>query len=416
MYKSWIWNSMILLLLSTALCAQSGELQKGIQAFEKQDFPKALQYFQIVLNTEAQLKGNTAAEAYLYRAKTQMALLQQAVQSGQEEAIERQQHALILAAQDLEAATEKNQDKKFAKTIDAEQERLYLGLLQGGAGFLQRLYQDADLNAASRAALLDAAQRYLAAAKKLRPSSYRAYDLYGQVMMLKRDNESAEQHYLLAIEKYNSQPSASPDLQHYNVYANLALLEMQGRQTKQALAYLDEGKRRLQAAYQQSQDSSSYQLVYNGLEKLELDIYLNSPELLDPALLKFKTALEQNPKDYLLQMAYAGLLEKKGNAQEALSHYQKASELKADFLPHYNIGIIHLKSAQAQQKAIEGEATEAEIASLKAQYEQALQAFEKAHELAPKDLPTLEALVLISSRLEMKEAYLAYRNKKKALQ
>lgn len=427
MNSYWRWLSLCLVLIvNSSAFAQNAEVKNGIQSYEAGDFPKALQYFQIAINAEAQLKGNKAAEAYLYRAKTRTALLKQAAQSGNEEAIKEHQHAMILAFQDLVSAGEKNEQKKLGELIDQEKALLYAGLLEGGAGFLDRLYQDQGLNSAVRNQLLDAAQRYLSAAIKLQEDRYSAYNWYGQVMMLKRDNESAQKYFQLAIEKHKGSPPTKADLLHFNIFANLALLDMQERKVEQALQWLEQGKSGLQAAHQLAKSDSDqdqkllqqqFDKLSNDFEQLELDIYLHSPEHKDQAIEKFKAAVAEDSNNFNLRIAYANLLEAENKIDQAVTQYQKAAELAPkNFLPQYNIGVIYLKQAAELQKSIEGEADSKKLEQLKAQYQKSLDALEKAHQLAPKDLETLKALVLVTGRLEMKEAYLKYRNLKRALQ
>lgn len=426
MKSYWRWVSLCLLfIINSSAFAQNAEVNDGIKSYEAADYPKALQYFQIAINSEAQLKGNKAAEAYLYRAKTRTALLKEAAHLGKEEAVKKHQHALILAFQDLQAAGEKNEQKKLGKLIDQEKAMLYAGLLQGGAGFLDRLYQDKSLNSKVRTELLDAAQRYLSAAMKLQEDRYPAYNWYAQVMMLKRDNESALKYFKLAIEKYEANPPAKSDLPHFNIFANLALLDMQERKSEQALQWLDRGKIDLQAAYKLAKNDNEldqkllqqqFDKLSNDFQQLELDIYLHSPKYKDQAIEKFEKAVAENPDNFNLRIAYASLLEAEKQIDQAVTQYQKATELAPkNFLPQYNIGVIYLKKAAELQKSIEGEDNPEKLKQLTVKYQSSLEALEKAHQLAPKDFETLKALVLVTGRLEMKEAYLKYRNLKNAL-
>jgi tetratricopeptide (TPR) repeat protein len=425
MKKAWSWAILCIVLgFSMNSFAQHAELKDGIKSYESGDYQKALQYFQIAINAEAQLKGNKAAEAYLYRARTHTALLQEAAKSGDEEAVKKNQDALILAYQDLESAEAKNTNDKFAKEIENEQTILYAGLLQGGASFLQTIYQDPSLSPETKSQLLDIAQRYLAAAKKLQPERYPAYSWYGQVMMLKRDNESALENFEESITKYKANPPEKIDLEYYNVYANLALLAMQKREAKKALELLTEGMSELKTAFEQAQKEENsdqealkqkHQILKNDLQQLELDIYLHSPEFNSQAIIKFAQAVQEEPENYNLRMSYAKLLEERKDSKAAIEQYQKATEINnSDFIPYYNIGIIQLKQGAKLQQQL-NEPSEAELQQLKNFYQEAFEALEKAHQLAPKDLPTLEGLVLVTGRLEMKEAYLKYRNLKKSL-
>lgn len=419
-------HSLYLLLLSLffigSLSAQNQELQNAEDAFAKQDYAKTMQHLSILLNAPQQLRGDEPAQVYMLRAKTHINILHNAIKAENEELMEANRDNYILAYQDLLEAKRKVVSEAIKKEIVDLSGLLQINLRHLGAQFLTDVYYNDKLNKEARTALLDEAQKYLMACIVLMPEDYLSYDFYGQVMMLKRNREGALKYFKLASSNYKLN-STSPDYGHFRVYANMAILYMQTKEVDDALEILNIGRIQLKNAYKQAGDTTDnqdYQRILQNMMDVEMDIYLNAPNKRPEALAKFKAAVNEKPDDYTLRLAYAGLLEQDKQTAESIAQYKAALELEENgFVALYNLGIIYLNQGlTAQQKASETTpASDKTTLTEEAQalYRLAVPILKRAHENKADDLPTLEALVLVTARLGMEEEYKHYRGLRKKL-
>lgn len=411
------------------LQAQNQELKNAEEAFARQDYAKTMQHISIMLNAPKQMRGDDLFKLHLLRAKTYINIFHNAIKAEHEELIEANRDNYIWAYQDILAA---KQLSHSATSEDVEALNEVAAYLQGslrlsGAGFLNNVYTNTSLNTAARAELLDEAQKYLLAAIKLDPKDYLTQDFYGQVMMLKRDRETALKYFKESISNYKiGSVDKDPDFSHFRVYANIAILYMQNKELEPALQILETGKTKLKEVHDKYKLKNSlveldYQQMYKKIVDIEMDIYLNAPSKRGEALSKFEKAVAETPKDYALRLAYASLLEQDNQREKAIEQYQMAIEInKTGFLAYFNLGILYLNQGLEQHQQSNEATAEAEKASWKEKatnnYQLALPLLRNANDANPSDLPTLEALVLLTARLGLEEEYKFYRNQKKELE
>jgi predicted Zn-dependent protease len=411
------------------LQAQNQELKNAEDAFAKQDYAKTMQHISIMLNAPKQLRGDDLFKLHLLRAKTYINIFHNAIKAENEELIEANRDNYILAYQDiLEAKLLSN----TATSTSIEELNEVSGYLQGslrlsGAGFLNNVYSNTSLNTAARVELLDEAQKYLLAAIKLDPKDYLTQDFYGQVMMLKRDKETALKYFKESISNYKILAlEKTPDFSHFRVYANMAILYMQNKELEPALQILEAGKKKLNEVYDKSKLKNDlveldFQRAQQNMIDIEMDIYLNAPSKRVEALVKFEKALAETPKDYSLRLAYASLLEQDNQKEKAIEQYKSAIETnKIGFFAYFNLGILYLNNGLEQYQQSNEVTAEVEKASWKEKamndFQLALPVLKNANDANPRDVPTLEALVLVTARLGLEEEYKFYRNQKKELE
>lgn len=136
-----------------------------------------------------------------------------------------------------------------------------------------------------------------------------------------------------------------------------------------------------------------------------LNIYLNSGKDQE-AFAQNEAAIKANPGNAVLYYIKGNLADKMGNKEVAVAAYKKAIELKVDYFDaNYNLGAMYFnEGAELSNKANSippNKVTEYETAKKKfeAKFKEALPYLEKAHELNPNDMGTMQSLRQIYTRL-----------------
>jgi tetratricopeptide (TPR) repeat protein len=156
-----------------------------------------------------------------------------------------------------------------------------------------------------------------------------------------------------------------------------------------------------------------------SLKILELNYYLQNGDFQN-GIPAFEKAVKDNPTNEDIAIAYANMLEKKGDNDAALKVYQNVLSFSPNsFNANYNLGAMYVNKAAELSKKSNEEKDEKKImayqAQIKEQFNLSLPYMEKSHELAPEDLSVIQALIQITTYLEMNEASMKYITLKKKL-
>jgi len=170
-------------------------------------------------------------------------------------------------------------------------------------------------------------------------------------------------------------------------------------------------------AYLAKNDSTdALNILKEGFEKypdnsniiVELvNYYLTSGES-QQAMEYLQLAKKNDPTNASLYFAEGTLHEKMGNPDKAMESYKKAIEVDSTFFnAYYNLGVLFFnKSVKLYEKANEIMDND-KYAKAKAEADEVLNKaipyMEKAHQLNPKDVSTMETLKMIYYRLQMKD-------------
>ena len=412
----------MLMLCNFLISSAQETLKTADEYFKKQDYEKALQYLQIMLNNPQQLKGDEHCFALLLKAKSQLNLLDRAVKNKDNKNIEKYKDAYFLAYQDLIEARKFMIGESAKKEAESFGNYLHRSITNLGAGILNTIYSDAKMTQSAKDASLDEAQKYLMAAISLKPNDYSAYDFYGQVMMLKKADDDALAYFEKSKKYFAESKSNSTDLGHFRVYGNIAIIQLNRKNGAEALKTIETAKNNLESHYQRinkkdSLSNKEYLGMKSLLQNIENDIYLNSPELAKKAIEKFNNQIKTNPSELSARFSLAQVYEQQKMYSEAAAEYE--SLLKIDStnrLANYNLGILYLNEAMGIESKINAENVDPK---LKSKFTNLLQRSEsllkKALGSEEKDLDCIDALLKIYSRLQDKDAYLYYRNLKTAL-
>lgn len=142
-----------------------------------------------------------------------------------------------------------------------------------------------------------------------------------------------------------------------------------------------------------------------------LNIYLSSGRDKE-AYAQNEDALKSDPNNAVLYYIKGNLADKLGKHDEAVGAYKKALEIKADYFDAaYNLGAMFFNEG-AEMSNVANKIPASKIAEydaakkkFEAKFREALPYLEKAHELNPKDMSTMQSLKQVYLRIgDMKKA------------
>ena len=159
----------------------------------------------------------------------------------------------------------------------------------------------------------------------------------------------------------------------------------------------------LQEGFEKYPDNSSIMVQL-------INIYLNTSA--DDAMKYLELAIEQDPTNATYHFAQGSLQDKLNAPDKAILCYKRAVELKDDYYdPYYNLGTIFYNMGVKQVEVANAVPTnkpemyDEEIAKADVEFNKAIPYMEKASELNPTDLHSLEALKTLYYRLKMMDKY-----------
>ncbi len=187
------------------------------------------------------------------------------------------------------------------------------------------------------------------------------------------------------------------------LYSLMANMYLDQKDTANALLVINQGRQKF------PEDAS---LITQGL-----NIYLSSGKDKE-AYTQNEEALKADPGNAVLYYIKGNLADKLGKKEEAIAAYKKAIELKADYFDAvYNLGALFFnEGAEMANKAnsiAPSKVAEYDAAKKKfeAKFKEALPYLEKAYQLNPKDIGTMQSLKQLYTRIgdlakagEMKKA------------
>ena len=184
-------------------------------------------------------------------------------------------------------------------------------------------------------------------------------------------------------------------------------------------------------AYRQKGDTAKFiETLKKGIEKYPKDNNLLVVELINHYLATkqaneaksyLELAIQNDPNNATYHFALGTIYDSNDkNFDKAIDCYKKAIELKSDvFEYYYNLGAVYFNQAADIYNQANNEPDNNKYKALKAKGDEkmklALPYLEKAHELNPNDLPTLESLKTVYYRLQMMDKYEEVKKKIDAL-
>ena len=204
--------------------------------------------------------------------------------------------------------------------------------------------------------------------------------------------------YLKEAQKYNY--GSNGDLYYYLFHCYNGLGDMQA-----AKDVLMEGLQK----YPKNND------IVQGLIMVYSDAGSSSREIV-PIV---ENAIANDPNNAFLYIGLGRIYDMLDEPDKAIGAFEKSSQLAPDdYSSFFNLGLLHIKKGDAMQKELDkitftNQADyKAEAAKVNAAYARALDPLEKAHELNPEDVQTVDLLKSVTFRLRedpaMKAKYEKY--------
>jgi hypothetical protein len=435
--KKSIWLIVLLMLtLGTTAWAQDSKIETGVIAFQGNEFKKALDFFNEGMKDMSLIKEKNVPRAYYYRGMTKvrvMALDAQAIKGEPTEEQANALEALLLGAYDDFKQSKAKDDGKWGKKVDDALASLNIAFLQAGLAALNLTYGK-DITAAQKAEAYQGTVDAMNYSIEIDPNNYFPFDLRGQGKLGVLDSAGALADFTTAAKLIEANTHTRADLLIGYTYYRKAIIERyMNHNVDAALATVDKGKAVLDKEWakvvakkaeakpdQFAKDQKQYEDCKEDLAKFELDLLLNAPEKLQQAIDKFKDAIVKEPKNYVLHVAYAQLLEKVEKTDDAAAVYEKATQIDpSKQMAWFNLGAMYVNKAvklygdanKISDDAPKAKAMQAEGDAL---FKKALPYLEKAHEVDKCDMETLRALLQITINLQLTEEYSKYKAAEKA--
>ena len=428
--------TVLMLAMVSTTFAQDSKVETGVIAYQQGDYGKAIDAITIGLKNKDQLKSKNVPKAYYHRGMARLKLMGQMgakaknmTEEEQEALGPKLQELLGGSFSDLKAA-KASDDGKWTKKITPALTNMNIAFLQAGLKSLNMAYAK-ETKAEDKVSAFKQVVEVMGYSIEIDDASYFSYDIRGQAEMGLGDSAKAYSDFSKAATLIDGNTHKRNDLLIGYVFRNKAILERYSLgKVDDALATLETGKTMLDREFakydklkaekpaEYAKVQKQYEKISADLGKFELDLLLNAPEKLEQALEKFNKAVVAEPKNYILHIAYAQLLDKVDRKEEAAAMYGKATEIEpGNQMAWFNMGALYVNQAVAlfaEANDTEDHAKATEIQTRAKEYfKKALPALEKAHEIDPCDREILRSLKQLTINLEMTEAYTKYKAKEK---
>jgi tetratricopeptide (TPR) repeat protein len=240
--------------------------------------------------------------------------------------------------------------------------------------------------------------------------NYREKDYTGALANFEKSLKITEKHIGLidTLAIYNSALAADKANEYTKAqqyYSKLIEINYGGAKTFGLLSSLQMEQKDTTAALQTLKNARQKYPSDPDLSITELNIYLSSGRDKEAAT-QIEAAIVNDPKNSNLYFAKGVLNDKLGKTEIAVEAYKKALEIKPEhFDANYNLGamlfndgaeMINKANALPPSKQKEYDATKAKADS---RFKDAKPYFEAAYKINPKDMPTMQSLRQVYTRL-----------------
>ncbi|MEL6625489.1 MAG: tetratricopeptide repeat protein [Bacteroidota bacterium] len=153
-----------------------------------------------------------------------------------------------------------------------------------------------------------------------------------------------------------------------------------------------------------------------NVKRQELNIYNRNPELFEESKAKFEAAIKADPSDLPIKLAYANLLERNGEIEQAISLYKDAHSQDGDNLQaNYYLAAYYINKAVEMNTEKAEMTKEADIDAadekIKNMMNESYPYLVKLHELQPNEREWLSQLVQVTGFTGKDEEMMEYSKK-----
>jgi hypothetical protein len=422
---------------STDLLAQDSKIETGVVAFNGQDYKKAVEAIKTGLNSGAEVKPKNIPRGHYFLGMAAFQLMAQVAQTpgGDQEAKAKEMSGLLdLSYSSMMKVRETDIEKKWTDKADKQLNSLNFAFLNAGLQGMNMTYGDKltkEEKKEAYAEIVEAMNR----CEAIDPSNYMVYDLRGQAGLALADSVKALSDFKAATAKFDAKKPDRPDqLVAYSHYRTALLEKYLNKNLDASLKAIELGKDALEKEHTRllaqkdkykpeelTKLEEQYETAKRDLSGFELDILLNTPDKLQEALGKFEAAIEKDPKNYILYVAYAQLLEKV-DLVKAEDVYKRATAIDpTKQLAWFNLGALYVNRGVEKYKAANKEEKNFEKAKALQKegdeaYRLAFPNLKKSLEIQPCEAEALQAILNICINLANDEGMTAEYSKYKKIQ
>jgi tetratricopeptide (TPR) repeat protein len=418
-----ILSILVLSSFSLLLSQPNDRVTAGQLAYEDAKYDDAIIQFNEALNDFTNLDKDKISLAYYYRGKAKLMRLYMASMDERKNDVSEYQNALFEAFDDFNSALNFD-DGLYEKLIQDELLLLKESLLQAGLTVFNRInngyYEGDDL-----ATSLHFSQACMDRANAIE-KDYLTFDILAQIYLVKKDSLIAQSNFILAADYYSKEKPEVPDLLIAYVYYRIALLDLFiHHDDSAAICHLRTGNEILETEFvrlssmkdqftgqQWEQLQQQYDFAVEDLMNFELELYANNKDLQPGAIEKFQKAIEMNPEDYNLRVAYASLLEMV-DREQAIDAYKEAIAVDSTKdIAFFNLGVLYFNNGAVFYNASTEESEFEKSISLEAEarseFKNAYGYLKKAYAIDSFSEETLSALKQCALRLGKLDDYKFY--------
>jgi tetratricopeptide (TPR) repeat protein len=422
---------------TAGLLAQDSKIETGVVAFNGQDYKKAVEALKTGLANSAEVKPKNVPRGHYYLGMASYQLMAQVAQTAGGEQMAKAQEMsdlLDLSYNSMLKARETDAENKWTEKANKQLSLLNLAFLNGGLQAMNMTYGDKLTKEEKKEAYGEIID-YMKRCETIDASNYMVYDLRGQAQFALADSAKALEDFKTAIAKFEAKKPERPDQLIAYVYYRIAAIEKgKNKNLDAALKSIDGGKVALEKEHARvlagkdklkpeelTKLEEQFQDAQAALSGIELDILLNAPDKLQEALGKFEAAIAKDPKNYILYVAHAQLLEKV-DVVKAEEVYKKATTIDpTKQLAWFNLGALYVNRGVEKYKEANKVEKNFDLAkSLQKEgdafYRLAFPCLVKALEIEPCEGQALQGILNICINLSSDEAMAAEYTKYKKMQ
>ena len=316
--------------LTIQVSAQKSKLTTGVLAQTQGNNVDAIEKLEVALEKPELLKKEkNVAKAHFYLAKAYLAVSQDTSMAA------KFPNAGLKAQQNLKKAIENPEGKKYDITAKLENLNYQIWATLYNKGVTE-------FNTGKD----NTAMELFEAANEANPGHFLTNRMLGSAALMTKDSVKSVEYLKAAIDVFKTRyAEATPEVkdgaeykQDYGqlsyIFQQLAVILNAQNKTNEALDLLSQGVEML------PEDED--------VKRQELAIYQQNPDLFEKAEVKFTSALEKNPKDNNIRLAYASLLERVKRHDDAFKMYEEAYKIDPE-----NIQANYGKAAYYINKAAE---------------------------------------------------------------
>ncbi|MEZ4825370.1 MAG: tetratricopeptide repeat protein [Bacteroidia bacterium] len=419
------------LFVNIGLSLGQGEakITSGIVSLQSGDYEKAVASLEDGLKFPELLKPESLAKGYHYLGEAYVMVWQRSLLENDPAWLKKYPEPGLLAYHNFRSSMEADDTGKWEDKNRSQISDLEPMLTQTGLTYVNMGTSGGNLTESQRHVVLTLAFDYFEVLSEISPDSYLNYDFMGQIRLAQKDSVGALRDFLTAIELHKQYPPEMPDLLIGYLYYRASLLHRYlKKDKKRALADLQTGLAVLDQEYQKLQKYTSagmdnlrvqrmdqqYKNASTDLRMMELDIYLQSPELAEEGARKFEAAVRAEPANYNLRVAYASLLESV-DVNKSIAQYEAAAAIDPrQETALYNLGALYVNQGVALQRQAMESADSQEVIDLTGKsnqfFRKALPWLEKAYASNPGSRNAVQAIMQIATQLEEVDLYNKYKD------